>query len=173
MQTVGWWEARRSKHARLLAPSFGNGASACHVAKRSLSYHEITTKPLDLPRNLARFRHGLQRFARPRHFAQTTKSPDLRYDFRVGAGPFSGPRGRRFKSSRPDLQQKSIWQNDLRNGRYGGRCCFLGMERSVPCQTVAGRHRQWNDRLVPCQEVMSLIAFGSTTSLSANSNGSR
>jgi hypothetical protein len=38
----------------------------------------------------------------------------------------SGPRGRRFESCRPDLQSKSIQQNDLRNGRSGGRSRFLG-----------------------------------------------
>jgi hypothetical protein len=35
--------------------------------------------------------------------AQTTNSPDFRCDFPAANGPNSGPRGRWFKSSRPDL----------------------------------------------------------------------
>jgi hypothetical protein len=66
-------------------------------------YHEIPRNPLIYHRkslNFVMVCNGLQDLAT---LAQTTKSLDLRYDFRVGAGPFSGPRGRWFKSSRPDL----------------------------------------------------------------------
>ena len=51
-----------------------SSSTSWHRAKRSLGLPRNTTKPLDLPRNLARFCIGLQRFARPSPFRRKPRN---------------------------------------------------------------------------------------------------
>ena len=62
---AGWLpKVNGTEHTHLpTVHGVGVGATSWCVAKRSKTYHEITTKPLDLPRNTARFCNSLLWFA--------------------------------------------------------------------------------------------------------------
>jgi len=114
----------------MLQPSLVQGVRALVAQPNGRSLPRNTTKPLDLPRKVARFCHGLQWSARPRHFGVSHEIIGPLSSFSGIYSPFSGPRGRWFKSSRSDsvgqeaLRREcrrafALWRKELRENKGG------------------------------------------------------
>jgi hypothetical protein len=116
----------------------GVDASDCPRIKGSQGYHEITTKSLDLPRNLARYRHGLQWSAMPRHCGVSHEIIGRLIRFSGRGRSLFGNKRSLVQIQSPRLRQKSRRLLDLgglfRAGRRRSKVRGFWNQRSEPAR---------------------------------------